>query len=179
VDGAPKCRATRVDGSPCTAERRTGREWCVFHDPDLAERRQEGRRRGARESNRNRKARTLPPDSPDAPLSGVPEVASMLAATINSVRRGEIDPRTANCIAALSNSLLRALQGADPDRQLVAEVMELRTRTADLSERLRRIGELFRGFHERRAAAGEPAQPFPDQFFFPAPAPPNGNGGQR
>jgi hypothetical protein len=123
--------------------------------------------------------RTLPPDAPDAPLSGVPEVASLLAGTINQVRRGEIDPRVANCVAALSNSLLRAIQGAEPDANLFREVMELRTRTADLMERMRRLGDLFRGVHDRQAAAGGgPAAPFPEAFFFQTPTPPNGNGGR-
>jgi hypothetical protein len=171
VDGAPKCRATRVDGSPCSADRRAGREWCVFHDPDLADRRREGRSRGARASNRNRKARTLPPDAPDAPLGAVGEVAVMLAATINSVRRGELDPRIANSIAALSNTLVRALQGAEPD------ALDLRRQVHDLSERLRRVGELFRAARDRQAATGGAVEPFPEAFFQP-PAAPNGNGGR-
>src|SRR5262249_19892614 len=58
-----------------------GNERCVFHDPELAEERAEGRRQGGR--NRSLKAATLPPAPPDLPLKTVGDVVTLLSQTIN------------------------------------------------------------------------------------------------
>jgi hypothetical protein len=55
----------------------------------------------------------------------VADVVKALAGTFNQVRKGEVDPKTGNCLGLLAGQLLRALQGdklADEIEALRAEV---------------------------------------------------------
>jgi hypothetical protein len=124
-----RCRATRVDGTPCRAKARPGKAHCPFHDPDLEQKRQAARRAGGIKS-RTRNA-VLPPSTPDTALRTVTDVAAFLGQTINQTRRGELDPRVTNAIVGAANVLLKALEGSDLQRQieeLRREVQEGRNR---------------------------------------------------
>ena len=48
MDGERRCQQVKTDGSPCNARPLPGSDFCPFHDPDVAERRQQGRQRGGR-----------------------------------------------------------------------------------------------------------------------------------
>jgi hypothetical protein len=52
---------------------------------------------------------TLPAGTPDHPLTSVADVLSLLEQTANAVRRGELEPRLANCLAYISTVALNAL----------------------------------------------------------------------
>lgn len=54
----------------------------------------------------------LPPNLPRLSLKTPADVAVLFEETINQVRQGQMDPRTANTIRQLANGLLRALQDA-------------------------------------------------------------------
>jgi hypothetical protein len=108
---ASRCEATRKDGSCCPAPA-TATGFCCFHDPSSAE----ARIRGGRNS--HRPAATLGPDAPDLPLSTAEDVVGLLGATINQVRRGELDPKVGNCVAVLAGTLLKALEGGELARLL-------------------------------------------------------------
>lgn len=113
-----KCRCKKRDGSPCPNRARTGKATCWIHDPDLAQQRAEGRRRGG--LNRLRPATTLPDDTPVAPLATVQDVAALLAATINQVRTGKVAVQVGNCVGVLAGVLIKAIEGGDLERRLVA-----------------------------------------------------------
>jgi hypothetical protein len=49
---------------------------------------------------RSRRTAVLPADTPDHPLSNSGDVCGLLAASINQVRRGELDPRLGNAMAS-------------------------------------------------------------------------------
>src|SRR4051794_14980131 len=110
-----RCNFTKPDGTRCRAKPRPGQDKCTFHDPDLAEQRAEGRRRGG--VTRCRPAATLPPDTPDLPLRTVADVVDALAETINQVRRGQLDARVGNCLGVLAGVLLRAMEGSDLEQR--------------------------------------------------------------
>jgi hypothetical protein len=38
LDNAPRCQHTKMNGSPCAAPARRGRQFCVFHEPAHSER---------------------------------------------------------------------------------------------------------------------------------------------
>jgi hypothetical protein len=132
MDEAPRCRATRADGTPCQGPARPS-GYCFAHDPDLARRRAEGRRKGGRE--RSRKAAVLPPDAEDLPLRSLQDVAAMLAATVNQVRRGELDSKVGNTLAVLAGQLMKAIEGGDLEPRLEAIEAELAKQKAREAKR--------------------------------------------
>jgi hypothetical protein len=58
----------------------------------------------------------------DVPLESVGDVVKALAGTFNQVRKGEVDPKTGNCLGLLAGQLLRALQ----EGELADEIEALR-----------------------------------------------------
>jgi hypothetical protein len=113
-----ECQYLKAGGEPCRAQALPGRTSCIFHDPDLAAKRAEGRKRGG--TVRSKPAAVLPRSTPDLPLRTVADIAAMLGTTINQVRRGELDPKVGNCLAVLSGQLLRALEGGELAQRLDA-----------------------------------------------------------
>jgi len=65
-----------------------------------------------------RKAQVLPQDTPDHQLGNAEEVASLLANSINQLRRGQLDPRVANSVGYLASVLLRALEQGSVEERL-------------------------------------------------------------
>jgi hypothetical protein len=118
MNGARKgqCHAVRRAGGRCTANAMAGSKFCFFHDPSMASRRTEARRAGGRKN----KAAVLSANLPDSPLKNVADVVSLLAATLNQVRRGELDPKFANCIGYLSGILIKALETEDIEARIAS-----------------------------------------------------------
>ena len=112
------CMGRKRDGSPCPNHARPGKEVCWVHDPALAARRAEGRRRGG--LNRSKPAATLPPDTPDLPLKTVADVVALLGQSINQVRTGRLDARVGNCLGVLAGVLLRAIEGGELEQRIGA-----------------------------------------------------------
>jgi hypothetical protein len=110
-----RCESLKRDGTRCGAPALAGSARCYFHDPAKAEERQQARRRGAK--TRNRKP---PPPTHDLTLGTVTDVAKALAKVINEVRRGTLEPKVGNSIAALVSQLLAALKGGELEQRLAA-----------------------------------------------------------
>lgn len=113
---ARRCNFRKRDGSRCRAFAVEGSPRCCFHDPDLAEERAEGRRRGG--LNRNRPSATLPPETPALPLKSVDDVVAALAETMNLVRTGRLAVNVGNCLFVGAGVLLRAIEGSDLERRI-------------------------------------------------------------
>jgi hypothetical protein len=113
-----RCEHVKPGGSRCRAQALPGKRACTFHDPDLAVKRAEGRRRGGRA--RSRPAAVLPPGTPDLPLKTVADVVTLLAETINQVRRGQLDAKVGNCLGVLAGVLLRAIEGGEMEKRVAA-----------------------------------------------------------
>jgi hypothetical protein len=60
----------------------------------------------------------LPADMPDNPLRNTKDISTLLADSINQVRRGQLDPRVANSIGHLASILLGALQQGPLEERL-------------------------------------------------------------
>jgi hypothetical protein len=119
------CQAARRAGGRCTANAMVESKFCFFHDPGMASKRTEARRAGGRKN----KAAVLSANLPESSLKSVADVVSLLAATVNQVRRGELDPRFANCVGYLSGILLKALETEDIEARLVSLERSILTRT--------------------------------------------------
>ena len=113
------CAATKGDGTACGAAALPGSQFCFFHDPAKAAARRQAQSAGGQA---NRMA-TLPADAPDVTVEDGADVVKLLGATINQVRRGEIDPRVANAVGYLSNIVL----SATGQRELESRLAELET----------------------------------------------------
>jgi hypothetical protein len=80
------CGSVTKDGSRCTARRVSGSQFCFFHDPDKARRRERARKAGGRKN----RPQTLPRTTPEVRLDSSADVDRFLAQTINQVLRGEM-----------------------------------------------------------------------------------------
>jgi len=111
------CAATKRNGEACQAAALPGSRFCFFHSPGHADARREAQSRGGLAN----KMATLPADAPDVKVEDGGDVVKLLSATINQVRRGEIDPRVANAVGYLSNIALAATDR----RELESQIAEL------------------------------------------------------
>ena len=100
------CQAETTSGSPCKAKAMSGSQYCYFHNPDVSE---EERRKSNAKGGENRRIVNESP-LPPIKLENPNEVVLLLSDTINRVRSGELDIRTANCIGYLSGHLTRVLE---------------------------------------------------------------------
>jgi hypothetical protein len=116
---APKksCTATKDDGKACKAAALPGSRFCFFHDPAKAAARRQAQSAGGLAN----KMATLPADAPDVKVEDGADVVKLLGATINQVRRGEIDPRVGNSVGYLANIVLTATG----QRELESRIAEL------------------------------------------------------
>ena len=95
-----KCSASKKDLDRCGADAQIGKDVCVFHDPERVSDGVRARRAGGIQRSR---PLVLPSNTPDLPLESSKDVLVMLAASMNPLRRGELDPRVANAIGYLAS----------------------------------------------------------------------------
>ena len=105
---AKRCQFRKKNGARCAADAQTGKDVCVFHDPSRVEDGRRARRAGG--INSRRAAAVLPPDTPDLRLEAASDVSTLIAESINQLRRGQLDPRVANAIGYLASVQLRSLE---------------------------------------------------------------------
>jgi hypothetical protein len=103
-----KCRFRKKNGGKCDADAQTGKEVCVFHDPDQSATVRRARRAGG--IKRSRPAAVLPPDTPGVTLQNASDVSALINGSINQLRRGQLDPRVANSVGYLASVLLRSME---------------------------------------------------------------------
>ena len=109
-----RCSAKNRNGKRCGAWSAAGRDKCALHwDPELAARM--GSKHGYR------KAHPLHSDVvPMEPPKTAGEVRDALANTMAQVHARQMDARTANTLAYLATSLLRAIEVSDIEKRLDA-----------------------------------------------------------
>ena len=106
MSNGAQCEFLKADGTRCRANTRSASNYCYFHDPSVSRERHLARKRGgiARSSHK-----LVLPDATNQPLSSVPDVLSLLEATANEVRRGQLETRLANCVGYLCSVALNGL----------------------------------------------------------------------
>lgn len=119
------CAGIRKDGGRCTARPQPGREWCMFHDPDLAEVRRERSERGGRHrANVIRAARGLPPE--------LAALYSKLIDLFDDALAGKYPPRAVEVAANVARVALDYVRLAHE----LGETAALRKRLDELEARL-------------------------------------------
>jgi hypothetical protein len=114
---APKCSATRRDGSPCNAYALSGSDYCYHHDPRLAARRRQARRKGGRA----RHGRQVGPvgAAPNLPLATMSGVTDLLRHAINQALQLENSIARARTLGYLAGLLIKALDIASLEERVL------------------------------------------------------------
>lgn len=110
-----QCKATRRDGRPCAAQAQTGRDYCFFHDPDKVEQSRAAQAKGGAVGGRTTLTAVKPwrGNTGDVTVLRSPtsaELINLLADTIDEVKTGAIDPRTANAVGYLVGVICKILE---------------------------------------------------------------------
>ncbi|MFY9585380.1 MAG: hypothetical protein WAR21_12915 [Candidatus Acidiferrales bacterium] len=79
--------------------------------------------------------KTLAADAPDVKVEDCQGVVRLMSATINQVRKGQIDPRVANAIGYLANVLVRAVEQGELERRIteLEALLKGRSQAPDLA----------------------------------------------
>ena len=127
-----QCEHRLPTGKRCRAHARTNDRFCFFHSAATLADRCRARRAGG--VARSRSAAVLPGDTQDLPLHDVGDVCTLLAESINQVRRGQIDPRVANAVGYLASILLGALQQGPLEERMERLEVTLGLRSSQTKE---------------------------------------------
>src|SRR6266849_9732457 len=125
------CKARKPDGSSCQAAALPASNFCFFHDPSMAAERREAQALGGRQN----RMKTLAADAPDVNVEDCQGVVRLMSATINQVRKGQIDPRVANAVGYLANVLTRAVELGELERRIaeLEALVKCRIQAPDLA----------------------------------------------
>ena len=108
------CSALRDDQSTCKAYAMTGSGFCYLHNPDISQvDKREAQARGGR-GNKETPAEPLPPVT----LRDTSDVISLIEKTINEVRAGTLDVKTANCLGYLAGHFVKAVEISELEKRL-------------------------------------------------------------
>src|ERR1039458_8517573 len=123
------CNATKWEESKCNAAAIPGSKFCFFHDPSNAEKRREAQAQGGRQN----RTKTLESTVPDVKVEDCGDAIALISETINQVRKGQIDPRVANCVGFLANILIKAVEQNKLKTRIeqLEELLKVQTSTTD------------------------------------------------
>lgn len=107
-----KCKHIKGEDKQCNANAMTSSSFCFSHNPDTKEAKIQAVSKGGRASKRNNNS------FPEIEITSVKDVTSLLVDTVNKVRSGNLDVKIANCIAILSNHLIKSLETSTFERKL-------------------------------------------------------------
>lgn len=104
------CQAIRADGQPCRAPAiREG--FCFSHSPELAEKAKKARILGGENKAKSVRLRKLVPPR-------LMPIFDKLETALSEVHDGELDPRIATAMAALSNAMVRVLTSGELEERV-------------------------------------------------------------
>lgn len=122
------CRFTKLNGEQCGANPISDSEFCYFHDPKV----DPEKKRAARISGGLANKIILKEALPVLVLNKPKDVISLLADTIDRVRSGELEVRTANCLGVLAGQLIKAFEMCQiSDRVEIVEQKILEKKTTN------------------------------------------------
>jgi hypothetical protein len=122
-----QCAGLKGDGEHCRANAQVGSKWCFFHSPESADDRIAAARRGGEKG----RAATLPPDTPDFPLTTANDASALIGRTINQLQRGEIDPKIATAVGYLVTVKIKATDTGTLERRIAAPEAILKATNQD------------------------------------------------
>ena len=109
-----KCKFIKPDGTQCNANAMSGLDYCWTHNPDISdEEKREAKQRGGQA-----RALTIANPLPALPIIEPNDAVLLIVDTINRVRSGELDIKTANCLGFLTDKLLKAFEASQTNDKL-------------------------------------------------------------
>ena len=103
-----QCKFIKDNNEQCNANAKSKSEFCYLHNPAISdEEKKQAQTRGGQA-----RALTINQPLPALPLAEPSDAIKLIADTIERVRAGELDIRTANCLGFLSDKLLKAFEVA-------------------------------------------------------------------
>ena len=109
-----KCKFIKPDGTQCNANAMSGLDYCWTHNPDISdEEKREAKQRGGQA-----RALTIANPLPALPIIEPNDAVLLIVDTINRVRAGKLDIRTANCLGFLTDKLLKAFEASQTNDKL-------------------------------------------------------------
>ena len=112
-----QCAHTRNNGLPCRANCISNSQFCFFHDPRKDKERATARKIGGK---KNAHQYAGVSSTPERPLKSAGDVAELLGVSIHELRRGKLDPKTANVLGYLAGVLLKAIEAGETEARLAA-----------------------------------------------------------
>lgn len=121
----------------CKAKPSKATGWCAFHDPAKREALAEGRSEGGKKS-RQQATGNLGPTAKTLTLATKGDFLTLMALTINQVRRGELDTETGRTVGYLAGVALKALDDSGVDERVtqLEEKLRVLSRAASTDELL-------------------------------------------
>lgn len=113
-----KCQFVKPDDNECKANAMRDAEFCYLHNPKISEDEKYFSQSRGGKGNKHTLQVPLEPIKVKNPS----DVVVLLEDTINKVRSGELDLRTANCIGYLSGHITKALEIANIEKRI--EIIE-------------------------------------------------------
>ena len=111
-----QCERATKSGARCRANAVSGSTTCFVHNDALAEKRTAARRRGGE----NKRRAVLGPDSPKISLRSGSDSLDLARRLLESVLRGEVDPKVINSAVGLLNFWHRAYSTEVLERRIIA-----------------------------------------------------------
>jgi len=120
-----RCNFIKPDGTQCNANAMSGSNFCYTHNPEISdEEKREAKQRGGQA-----RALTIANPLPALEIREPGDAVLLIVDTINRVRAGELDIRTANCLGFLTDKLLKAFEISRlNDRVAIIERVILQTK---------------------------------------------------
>lgn len=113
-----KCNAVTAAGKQCKGKVLPDRAYCMAHDPEYADRRAEGQRKGGEaRANAKRAAKQWAAIGEQITPEQLP---AMLRACMISVKAGTLEPAQATAIAALAKTSVSLIQDLDHEARIRA-----------------------------------------------------------
>lgn len=113
-----KCSQLKAGGAPCGGNALAGKAYCWSHDPELAEQRAEGARRGGEQrSNARRAAKQWAAIGEQLTPADLPAI---LRSCMFSVKSGHLEPSQAQAIASLAKTSVSITNEIELEKRLEA-----------------------------------------------------------
>ncbi|MBD3300056.1 MAG: hypothetical protein GF347_01765 [Candidatus Moranbacteria bacterium] len=113
-----QCKFIKQNNKQCNAQAMNNSDYCYLHNPDISDKEKKEIQRRGGQNRLTINTNPLPPVDIRIPE----DVVLLLAETINKVRAGEMDTKTANCIGILSGHIIKAIEITDLTKRL--EIIE-------------------------------------------------------
>ncbi len=107
-----RCQAIAKGGQPCSATPRSGRPYCLWHDPQADEARRELSRKGGHARSNASRARKA--------MKSAADVTPVLWTALNDLAAGTLEPARGQAMASVARALVAVHEATEIEERLVA-----------------------------------------------------------